>query len=826
MATSSRELSPEELRRACMVEEMGFASTADLPELTEIIGQERATRAIEFGIDIQCYGYNIFAMGPPGAGKTTTIMTFLQRKARTQPVPPDWAYVNNFENPDRPNVIRMPPGTASKFSRAVDEMLETLQTELPRAFESANYEEHRRRLAREMEAQQNARLKELEQWASERGFALLRGPMGLLIAPVQDGEVVSPEQYAQLPPERRAEWEKMRPEVQEQLEQTMRQVRELEKEARNRLRNLDQEIAAFTLRHHMEALLAEFGHIDEVAQFLQDVERDIVRNVHLFKRPTPTSGEGEGEPEGPLPSRLLGQGSPYDRYRVNVLVDNGKLEGAPVVLEANPTYQNLIGRIEHRAQFGTLVTDFSMIRPGALHRANGGYLVLDARDILANPLAWDALKRALRNQEIRIEEAVQQLALISTVSLSPEPVPLNVKVVLIGDPTTYYLLYALDPQFEKLFKVRADFSTEMDWTSENVEKVARFIRARCEEEKLPHFDLGAVARVVEYSARLVENQRKLTTRFARVADIVREAGYWAQRNGHALVTAADVDQAVEEWVYRSNRLEELLRERIAEGTILVDTHGEVVGQVNGLSVIQLGDYEFGRPNRITARTYLGSKGLVNIEREVRLSGRIHDKGVLILVGYLGGKYAQQVPLQFSASICFEQAYEGVEGDSASSAELYALLSSLSGLPIKQGIAVTGSVNQRGQIQPIGGVNQKVEGFYEVCKIQGLDGTQGVIIPKQNVRNLMLREEVVQAVAEGKFHIWPVETVDEGISILTGVPAGELQEDGTYPEGTVNALVVQGLRRLAETLQKFGKEGERKEAAENTQREPSGEESKG
>lgn len=820
MTASPRELSPEELRRACAVEEMTFASTAELPELTEIIGQERATRAIEFGIDIQCYGYNIFAMGPPGAGKTTTIMTFLRRKARTQPIPPDWAYVNNFENPDHPNAIRMPPGTASKFSQAVDEMLEALQTELPRAFESTNYEEHRRRLTREIEEQQNAKLKELEQWASERGFALLRGPMGLIVAPVQDGEVVSPEQYAQLPPERRAELEKMRPEVQERLEQTMRQVRELEKEARNRLRNLDREIAAFTLKHHMEPLLEKFGQIEEVAEFLRAVEEDIVRNVHLFKRPSPAEGGGEEEPKGLLPSRLLGQGSPYDRYRVNVLVDNGALEGAPVVLETNPTYQNQVGRIEHRAQFGMLITDFSMIRPGALHRANGGYLVLDARSVLANPLAWDALKRALRNQEIRIEDASQQMALISTASLSPEPIPLDLKVVLIGDPATYYILYALDPQFEKLFKVRADFSTEMDWTQENVEKVARFIRARCEEENLLHFDLGAVARVVEYSARLVEDQRKLSTRFARVADIVREASYWAKRNGRDLVTAADVDQAVEEWVYRSNRLEEMLRERIAEGTILVDTHGEVVGQVNGLSVIQLGDYEFGRPNRITARTYLGSKGLVNIEREVKMSGRIHDKGVLILVGYLGGKYAQQVPLQFSASICFEQAYEGVEGDSASSTELYALLSSLSRLPIKQGIAVTGSVNQRGEIQPIGGVNQKIEGFYEVCKIQGLDGTQGVIIPKRNVRNLMLREEVVQAVAEGKFHIWPVETVDEGIEILTGVPAGQLQEDGTYPEGTVNALVVQGLRRLAETLQKFGKEeGERKEPEENAQKEP-------
>jgi len=395
----------------------------------------------------------------------------------------------------------------------------------------------------------------------------------------------------------------------------------------------------------------------------------------------------------------------------------------------------------------------------------------------------------------------QQLAVVSTVSLSPEPIPLQLKVVLIGDPTTYYLLYSLDSQFEKLFKVRADFSTKMDWTAENVEKVALFIRTRCEEEGLLHFELGAVARVVEHSGRLVEDQRRLTTQFAHVADLVREASYWAQHNS-----------AIQEWMYRSNRLEELLRERIADGTILVDTRGEVVGQVNGLSVLILGDYEFGRPSRITARTYLGSKGLVNIEREVKMSGRIHDKGVLILTGYLGGKYAQQVPMQFSASICFEQAYEGIEGDSASSTELYALLSSLSGLPLKQGIAVTGSVNQQGQIQPIGGANQKIEGFFEVCKIQGLDGAQGVIIPQRNVRNLMLRDEVIQAVEEGEFHIWPVETVDEGIAVLTGVEAGEVQEDGTYPEGTVSDLVVKGLHRLAETLREFGK-GKEEEAEE-------------
>ncbi len=499
-------------------------------------------------------------------------------------------------------------------------------------------------------------------------------------------------------------------------------------------------------------------------------------------------------------------------------MDNSRTTGAPVVVETNPTYLNLIGRIEHKAEFGALLTDFTMIRAGALHRANGGYLVIDSRAVLTNPLSWQALKTALRNQEIKIEEVTRQLSLIATMGLDPEPIPLDVKVVLIGDPFTYYLLYLLDEQFQKLFKVKADFATEMDWTPENMQQYALFIHARCMEDGLGDFDLQAVAKVVEYGSRLVEHQEKLTTRFAHIADIVSEASYWARHNGNPLVQTEDVQKAIEERVYRSNQIEQRIRELIEEGTIMVDVEGETLGQVNGLSILTLGDYSFGRPSRITSKTYMGRAGVINIEREAKLSGNIHDKGVMILSGYLGGKYAQDNPLSLSASICFEQSYEGVEGDSASSTELYALLSSLSGLPIKQGIAVTGSVNQQGEVQPVGGVTRKIEGFFDTCKVKGLTGEQGVIVPEKNIKNLMLREDVVEAVREGRFHVYPVRTIDEGIAILTGREAGGRLPDGSYPEDTINYLVDKRLRELAESMRRFAaprapeaKEGEPEES---------------
>lgn len=805
MTAKISELPAEKLRRVCDPREFTFKSIAELPELSEIIGQERATRAIEFGIDIRSHGYNIYALGPAGAGKTTTIMTFLERKTRARPVPHDWAYVNNFEDTYRPRTLILPPGGGEAFRNEVDELLKSLEDEIPRAFESEEYQEHKARLTQQLEERRRAELQRLEASVIERGFALLQTPMGLVIAPVVASQVLTGEQYEQLSSEKKHVLEQDQTALQGKLERTLRQVRELEKEGKTQLRGLDQETIAFTIGHYFDTLQSQYVEYPAIVAYLKEVRHDIIQNVEWFKTSARVAEENSAGKDIARATSRLRQGFPFDRYRINVIVDNSGLEGAPVILETNPTYRNLVGRVEHRSEFGALVTDFSMIKGGALHRANGGYLVLDARAILRDALAWEALKRVLRHGEVRIEEMGQQLSPVATVGLEPEPVPLDVKVVLIGDPQTYYLLYAMDDQFQKLFKVWADFATEMAWSQENVEKYTRFIRARCEAEDLRDFDLEAVAKVVEYGSRLVEDQQKLTTRFAHIADIVREASYWASRNGNNLVTAADVENAIEEKIYRSNRVEEKIRELIEEGTILVSTRGEVVGQVNGLFVLSLGDYSFGKPSRITAKTYLGRAGVINIERKAKLSGNIHDKGVLILSGYLGGKYAQEVPLSLTASLCFEQSYEGVEGDSASSTELYAVLSSLSGLPIKQGIAVTGSVNQQGEIQPVAGVTKKIEGFFDVCQAQGLTGEQGVIIPERNVKNLMLREDVVEAVKRGEFHIYPVVTIDEGIAILTGEEAGERGEDGMYPEGTVNYKVDQRLRELAMKLKAFTRE---------------------
>jgi lon-related putative ATP-dependent protease len=792
------ELSPEQLCRTCNPAEFNFQSTAELEPLTEIIGQPRATRAIGFGIEVPSYGFNVFAMGPAGAGKTATIRQFLEPKAALQPQPPDWCYVNNFADPYRPKAVELPAGRGAVFRRDMANLVKHLQDEIPQAFETEAYQERRQQLVRDFQEQRAARFNQLEAFARERGFTIVQSPMGLMLAPMLQGQPLTQEQFETLDPALKEQFRAQETTIQEALERTLREVRDLEKEAQAKLEELDREVAAFAVDRHLADLKERYTDCPAVLTYLDEVREDIINNVDDFR---PREGQQEVPPGGPPRPSL-------SRYEVNLIVDNGQTKGAPIVVERNPTYSNLVGRVEHKVQFGALVTDFTMIKPGALHRANGGYLVVEAAEVLKNPFAWDALKRALRDRMVCPEEMGTEMRVMRTVTLDPEPIPLRVKVILTGDARTYYMLYNLDEEFRELFKVVADFDVQMDRTPEALEQYARFIATRCREENLRHLTADAVARVVEYSSRLVEDQHKLSTRFSEIADIVREASYWAGQNGHDLVTGDDVLQAIKERMYRSSRLEERIRELIADGAIRVDTEGAVVGQVNGISILQLGDYEFGKPSRITATTYAGKDGVVNIDREVKLSGPIHDKGMLILTSYLGSKYAQQQTLTLSASLVFEQAYEEVEGDSASSAELYALLSSLSGLPLNQGIAVTGSVDQAGNIQPVGGVTRKVEGFFDVCRVKGLTGKQGVIIPHQNVRNLMLREDVVEAVRQGKFHIWPIKTIDEGIEILTGVSAGELQPDGTYPEGTVNARVMERLRELAQASKEERESGKR------------------
>jgi lon-related putative ATP-dependent protease len=802
------ELTAAQLRRRSRADQFTFESTAAAPDLQGIIGQERATRAIEFGLDVPYPGYNIYAMGPSGAGKTSIITYFLESKAATRPTPDDWAYVHNFDDPDRPIALRLTAGAGVPLRQQVDNLLSQVEEALTKVFRSDEYAERRAVLDRELSQQRNIHFDAMEAAVRDQGYEPMRTDNGLIPVPVKDGQPLTRDEFDALPAEERQSFNERKPAAEEAIERAMRRVRELQEAAEVRFTDLDRQVAADAIQTLFESPLSAYAPCEDVTRYLRRVQTEIARHARDLnpERKSDKDDDEEEEKKRRRPQPERGDANPrYDRYRINLLTDHTDMHGAPVVEETNPTYANLMGRVEMHSEFGTWVTNFRQIKPGALHRANGGYLILDARRLLRQPLAWEALKQALSNRRVRMEDMGLHPGVFVPATLTPEPIPLDVKVVLIGDSNTYYLLYAYDEQFEKLFKVRADFAVQMDWTEDSELRIAEFIRKRCQEEDLPHFDVSGVAEVVEYAARLVEDRRKLTTRFAQIADIVREAAFWAQKDGRTLVTAADVCRAIDERVYRSNQYEARVHDLIGEGTIMVDTSGSVVGQVNALAVLQLGDYEFGKPTRITARTYQGRAGVINIEREARLSGRIHDKGMLILQGFLGGRFAQDKPLSLSASLAFEQSYDGIDGDSASSSEIYALLSSLSGLPIKQNLAVTGSVNQHGQVQAVGGVTAKIEGFFEVCKAssRGLTGEHGVVIPASNVANLMLREEVVKAVDDGLFHIYPVECIDEGIEILTGWPAGEPTPDGSFPPDTVNGRADDRLRDLAEKLQRFG-----------------------
>jgi lon-related putative ATP-dependent protease len=793
MSQQPHELASSKLCSPCDLTGFDFDTTAALPGEVSIIGQDRAVHAIDFGVGIASFGFNIYALGSTGTGRATTIHTLLERIATNQPVPQDWVYVNNFSDANQPNAISLPPGMAVELRRDMEELVDDLLREIPRIFEGKEYEQQKEGIVREMQEQRSEAFSELERTVSARGFTLLQTARGLGLAPILNGQVITPEEYQQLDEPTRKSMEESQRSLQTEMAGTMRRVRELEKDTRRRLQGFDKEIAFSAVSPFIDDLMEKHGHLDEIPEYLQAVQADIVDHVQGFR-------SEEEPPEALAASMKTSQRDALlKRYTVNVIVDHSQQAGAPVIFQPNPTYSNLLGRIEHRAEFGALITDFTMIKPGCLHRANGGYLVVEMQGLMTNPLAWDALKRALKNQTIQLDEAGSQLRVVSTVTLEPEAIPLDLKVVLIGDPLAYYLLHEHDEDFRKLFKVQADFGTEFERTPETCMHYAQFVAARCHQENLPHFEPQAVGRIVEHGSRLAGHQAKLSTRFGDIADLVREASYWARRSGHEQTTAEDVQFALDAQTQRANRAEERLQDMIDEGAIRVVVDGEAVGQVNGLAVLSLGNYSFGKPSRITVRTYTGRSGVVSLDREAKMSGRIYDKGLLTLTGYLGGKYALKNPLSLSATISFEQLYDGIEGDSASSTELYALLSSLSGLPLKQGLAVTGSVDQQGNVQPIGGVNEKIEGFFSTCSQRGLTGEQGVLIPAQNVVNLMLKAEIIQAVDEGRFRIFAVRTIDEGLKILTGVPAGEMQEDGSYPADSVHERVTARLEEISENL---------------------------
>lgn len=768
MPDSPCSLPPDALRRRCDPAVFEFETTAELPGVVEVLGQPRAVAALDFGTRIASHGFNLFALGLPGSGKTTLIREYLERRAPGQPVPPDLCYVNNFADPQRPTALRVPAGRAAQLRQDVAALVDDLRATLPKVFDSKEYVGARDKIVGELDKRREAEVADLEVRVAKVGFQLQKESGGVVLRMIHNGTTVTDEELEKLEPSQREKVAAIRDKCAQTVNETLRRIRVLEKAARDELHALNRATADGATRPMVDEVRARYEGLDAVCAFLDALRADVVEHVELFVR----SQEESGNVPAAM-AALLAEANPFVRYTVNVLVDNGGLQGAPVVIESNPTYHNLVGRIEHRAQFGAMSTDLTMIKPGALHRANGGYLVVPARDVLVNPFAWDGLKRALKDQAVRIEELGAQLGLVSTVTLDPEPVPLEVKLVLIGSPLLYYLLYAYDEDFQKLFKVKADFTTQMDRTPEAERAYGLFVGTIARQDRLPPFDRGAVASVVEYGARLVGDQDKLSARFGEIADLIREAAHQAVLREDGAVTASDVARAIAARRYRGNLIEERLQEDIARGTLLLDTDGVAVGRVNGLSVLSLGDYVFGHPARLTATVAPGRRGVVSIEREVELSGPIHGKGVMILSGYLQQQYGQAGPLGLSGSLVFEQSYGMVEGDSATLAELCVLLSALSGLPLRQDVAVTGSVNQHGHVQPVGGVIEKIEGFFDTCNTRGLTGTQGVLIPEANRKHLMLRDDVVEAARAGRFHVWTAATVDEALALIAGVPAADV-----------------------------------------------------
>lgn len=794
-------LAPSKLRRICNLKKLQFKSTENLPNIKKVICQDRAIHALTFGLEIQNHGFNIYALGPTGIGKNTVVLKYLEKEAKTKPTPPDWLYINNFESGDKPKKMQLPAGKGREFHDDIDQLVLALKTEVPKAFEAEGYERERTAIEKKFRTHTEELFQQLAKKTDAHGFQLTQSQQGFTVLPVSNGKVLTAEDLTKLEEKDRKKIKLNEEAIIAELRESMKKFEHSQKEVQRKMLELDQRVISLSINHMIAALKEKYNQHKNVISFLSQIREHLLKNVQTFKHIK--QEENISMQERFL---VLNESQPtFEEYRVNLIVDNSKLVGAPIVFEKNPIGSNLIGRIEQQGLFGTLVTNFRMVKGGALHRANGGYLVLDMLDLLKKPLSWEILKRALKSKEIVIESMAETLGAFITKTLEPEPIPLNVKVILLSDPMLYYMINELDSEFKELFKVKVDLANQMDWTDKTPYQYAEFISMICREENLKHFTPAGVAKVVEYGARLVEHQKKITVKFGDIADITRQACYWAKKNNSKLVGAQDVQKALTEKIYRSNHLEEVINEMIAEKTIKISTKNKAIGQINGLSILTLGDYQFGKPSRITARTYVGDAGIINIEREIELGGNIYNKGSLIIAGYFGGKYAQHVPIAFSASITFEQLYEEVDGDSASAAEIYVLLSSISGYPLRQDLAITGSVNQHGEIQTIGGINEKIEGFYHVCKIFGLTGKQGVIIPESNIKNLMLHEEIIEAVKKKKFHIYAITTIDEGIPLLIGKPAGIRLPNGSYQKNTVNWMVEQRIIEFAKKFKTFGAE---------------------
>lgn len=798
-------LSAGQLFRQCDTDQFSFETTDDLESLSQpLIGQDRALASAEFGIKMERDGFNIYALGPEETDKRNLLEVLINQEARQKPVPSDVCYVCNFKDENKPVALELPAGKSIKLRDMMKNLCEDLPNILTNAFESEEYQNRRQTIEEELKEEEQEAFSTLQEKAKEQGLTIISTPLGYSFVPLKGDRMMKKEELQDLQEEEKERLEKEIQKFQKELQKILRQVPERQRKFRRMREQLNKEFAEFSVKGLLEEIEEEFKEQPKVCEYLEQVREDIIDRVEEIINPGgggPFSFMQGGSPKGSK-TQKPSEHPVLWRYTVNVMVDNKETDGAPVIYEDNPTYNNLVGRIEHVSEMGTMTTDFTYIKPGVLLKANGGYLLLDAIQLLTQPYAWDGLKRILKSNRLKIESPGDMYGLYSTISLDPEPVDMNVKVILIGSRLLYYLLCAYDVDFKTLFKVEVDFEDEIDRDSENKVLYARLIAGLARKHDLKPLDQGAVARIIEQASRLVSDNEKMTTHLREIIDLIREADFWSREEGEKVTTEKVVQKAISQQIYRSSRLRDRYQDEIIRKTIFIDTEGRKVGQVNGLSVVMLGNSSFGHPTRITARVRIGNGEVINIEREVEMSGPIHSKGVMILSAFLGARYAYEQPLSLSASLVFEQSYGGVEGDSASSAELYALLSAIGELPLRQSIAVTGSVNQHGEIQPIGGVNEKIEGFYDICEKRGLNGEQGVLIPEANIKNLMLKEEVVKAVEEGKFSIYAIRNIDEGMELLTGKPVGERDEDGNYPEDSVNYVVEQRLNHFASIRKEF------------------------
>lgn len=793
MMNKKNELSYKDLKAFCSTENFDFETTEELDSNDKGIGQDRAIRALEFGLNVDVRGNNLYLEGPSGVGKTMYTRNYLDKLSSKKKPPVDWCYIYNFDNPNEPIAVSLPAGQGKEFKETMEGFIKDVKVDIAKTFSNDDFEKEKALIRQEFEQKRSDLLEKLNEKASKYSFIVKTAQNGVYMMPVYEGKTLEEDEFEKLDESIRQEYESNSAIVQEYIISAISEIKAIEKQSDKKIEEWQSNVSLLTVNVHVNYVKSKFKRNKKISQFMDNIKKDILKNIQYFVH----ASDDKDKKNEPSPNPDVSK--PWLNYRVNLFVDNSKLEGAPVIMDSNYSFQNIFGKLEYENYMGMLKTDFTMLKPGLLHIANGGYIIFQAEDLLSSPACYENLKRVLRVKEIGIDNSGEQRSAMVMISLKPEPIPLNVKVILIGSEEIYQTLLAMDPNFKKLFKIKIEFAEDAPLTNENVLLLARFMHSFCEREHLPQLDKEAVAKMIEYASKLADDKRKLSTRFNDLSQIISEAGTWANMARSKVITGKFIKKAIDEKIARVQKYDNRLSEMIKDDMLLIDTDGYKVGQINGLTIMTTGDYTFGKPARITANTYTGKAGIINIEREVELSGSSHSKGVLILTGYIGEQFAQDFPLSLTASICFEQLYNGVDGDSASSTELYALLSSLSNVPINQSIAVTGSVNQKGEIQPIGGVNDKIEGFYHVCKTKGLNGNHGVIIPIQNVMNLSLSDEVIESVKKKEFHIYAISTIEEGIEILTGVPAGRKDSLGNFPAGTINYLAYEKLKKYSKSV---------------------------